>query len=43
MLADAVFGKVKMSKLAFPPIEPITIQTSVRLLRLGLYDEKQKK
>jgi len=43
MLADAVFGKVKMSKLTFPAIEPITIRTSFSLLRICLYDEKQKK
>jgi hypothetical protein len=43
MLADAVSGKLKMSKLAFPAIEPITIRTSFCLLRIGLYDEKQKK
>jgi len=38
MLADAVSDKLKMSKLAFPAIEPITIPTSFRLLRIGLYD-----
>ena len=43
MLADAVSGKLKMFKLVFPAIEPITIRTRFRLLRTGLSNEKQKK